>query len=68
MNTDNGLEVHFVGSYGEFIDTAFEDGSYRVSLCHDCSHDLADWLGIDVHNWHTHKPGSGMHPDHHDES
>ena len=64
-NTDNGLEVYLSGGYGEFIDSW--DGDPMVWLCHECGHALMDWLGIDCHNWHTHRPDSGMHPDHHDE-
>ena len=64
-NLDNGLLVSLSGGYGEFIDSAFT-GSYDVVLCHECAHDLADFLGIDVHNWHAHSPDSGQHPDHHD--
>lgn len=64
-NTDNGLTVEFSGSYGEFIDTGF-DGPVSMILCHECAHALTDWLGMDAKNWHTHQPGSGQHPDHHD--
>ena len=63
-NTDNGLEVYFSGGYGEFYDAW--DGDPMLWLCHECGHDLAAWLGIDVHNWHTHRTDSGQHPDHHD--
>jgi hypothetical protein len=69
MNTDNGLVLLFSGSYGEFHDD-LGSGPHSVDLCHECGHDLADWLGIDVGNWHTHKYGGGrpglQHADHHD--
>lgn len=65
-NTDNGMFLEVSGSYGEFYDSAFI-GAYKFVLCHSCGHDLADWVGIKVNNWHTHREGSGMHPDHHDE-
>lgn len=63
-NTDNGLELVFTGGYGEFHD----DGGYgphTLWLCHECGHALADWLGLDVHNWHTHRIHGNQHPDHH---
>ena len=61
--TENGLELTFDGGYGEFID-AWE-GPEKVWLCHECAHDLADWLGLDVRRWHTHSLHSGQHADHH---
>ncbi len=61
--TDNGLELLFDGGYAEFIDAY--DGPERAWLCHECAHDLADWLGMDVRRWHTHSLRSGQHPDHH---
>lgn len=64
-NTDNGLEVSFSGGYGEFHDDLFY-GPYEFGLCHECAHELAEWLGLDVHNWHTHRIGGDQHPDHHD--
>lgn len=66
-NTDNGLFLFFSGGYGEFHDDLV-DGPHEVVLCHECGHDLADFLGLDVAGWHTHRPESGQHPDHHDEA
>ena len=66
-NTDNGLHLTFDGGYGEFIDSWNpDDTDHYLSLCHECGHELADWLGIDVRNWHTHGLHSGQHADHHD--
>lgn len=66
-NTDNGLHLTFDGGYGEFIDAPFvNDQEVKYILCHECAHDLCDWLGVDAHNWHTHGIYSGQHDDHHD--
>lgn len=65
--TDNGLHLTFDGGYGEFIDAPFaDDREAKYILCHECAHDLCDWLGVDPRNWHTHAAGSGQHADHHD--
>ena len=63
-NLDNGLTLQLSGAYGEFIDLI--DGVLEVLLCHECAHELADWLHFDPRNWHTHREGSGQHADHHD--
>lgn len=60
---DNLLEVSFTGAYGMFVDPLFS--YYLLHLCHECGHDLCDWLGIDPSNWHTHRPDTGQHADHH---
>ncbi len=65
--TENGLHVSFDGGYAEFIDAW--NGAIEIVLCHECGHALADFLGLDVHNWHTHVPpelGGTQHADHHD--
>ncbi len=65
--TENGLHMFLDGGYGEFMDAW--DGQVRVDLCHECAHDLADWLGLDVHNWHTHvapEHGGTQHANHDD--
>ena len=67
-STDNGLLLIFDGGYGEFIDAPFvPKAEWQVQLCHECAHDLCDWLGVDPRNWHTHAAGSGQHADHHDQ-
>lgn len=62
--SDNGLELDFRGGYGEFIDNLYT--VTRLWLCHECGHALGRFLGLDVHNWHTHRTNSGQHADHHD--
>lgn len=65
--TENGLHLTLDGGYAEFIDAY--DGPVVAVLCHECAHGLADYLNLDVHNWHTHvhpKNGGFQHPDHHD--
>lgn len=70
MQYDNALIVRLNGGYGMFVDDFDRELGYNPSydkvLCHDCAHDLANWLGIDAHNWHTHREGAGQHRDHHD--
>lgn len=66
----NNLVVVFEGGYGMFCDPMERAGDpadpeFTKVLCHECAHALADWLGIDVSNWHTHDPQSGQHPNHH---
>lgn len=69
----NELTMLFVGGYGSFIDTAF-DGCPTLTICHECAHELCEFLRIDPHNWHTHsqvvpaESHPGQHPDHHDRS
>lgn len=76
LQYDNNLVLKFDGGYGMFCDPEpgrwirgdhrRHDPEHTKVLCHECAHDLAEWLDIDVHNWHTHNPNSGQHPDHHD--
>lgn len=72
---DNALVVRLDGGYGMFVDDPFRSEHldqrglhpiFDALLCHECAHDLAVFLGKDARTWHTHRPGSGMHPDHHD--
>jgi len=37
-----------------------------VTLCHECAHKIMEYIGVDVHNWHTHQIDGGQHPDHND--
>jgi DNA-directed RNA polymerase subunit N (RpoN/RPB10) len=60
---DNGLTLSFEGGYGEFIDHIGTQAT--MVLCHECAHALAEFLGLDVRNWHTHNPATGQHEDHH---
>lgn len=68
--TDNECTMMFNGGYGSFIDAMGELPT--VTICHECGHELCDWLGIDPRLWHTHSgwaPNAdfpGQHPDHHD--
>jgi hypothetical protein len=65
-NTDNGLTLYFSGGYGEFHDDLGNKGQPQsTDLCHECGHDLAEWLGLDVRGWHTHRHGGTQHADHH---
>lgn len=71
MQYDNVLLLELHGGYGMFIDPMNypregHDPSTTWILCHECAHALAEWLGVDVHNWHTHVPGGPQHADHHD--
>lgn len=66
---DNECTIMFEGGYGSFIDCAFLDngqtGMPTLTICHECAHELAEWLGIDVSGWHTHSVYGGQHDDHH---
>lgn len=64
---DNNAEVKisFSGGYGQFIDSYDGPVDFSLNLCHECGHELAEFLDIDVSYWHTHNPASGQHPDHH---
>jgi len=71
---DNALVVRFEGAYGMFVDDLYRNdeldhrnlhSDYDSLLCHECAHELAIFLGKDPRRWHTHRPDSGMHPDHH---
>lgn len=62
--TDNECTLMFNGGYGSFIDAMGEMPT--LTICHECGHELCDWLGVDPRNWHTHSTTSGQHPDHHD--
>ncbi len=71
---DNALIVRLEGGYGMFVDDLFRNEMldsrglhpwFDSLLCHECGHDLAVFLGIDPKTWHTHRPDSGMHNDHH---
>lgn len=61
---DNGLTLSFDGGYGEFIDHIGTQAT--MVLCHECAHALADFLGLDVRNWHSHRDDSGQHADHYE--
>ena len=63
--TDNELLLEFHGGYGSFTDCLDNCPAESMRLCHECAHDLCDFLGIDASNWHTHNPELGQHPDHH---
>jgi hypothetical protein len=59
QNLDNVLDVVLTGSYGEFHDDLGfmvepwdQSGHLRLHLCHDCGHELCDWLELDVDGWH----------------
>lgn len=75
LQLDNVLLLEIHGGYGMFTDPMNYprngyDPESTILLCHECAHELADWLGLDVHNWHTHVPaefGGTQHTDHHDE-
>lgn len=60
----NEATLIFTGGYGSFID-AF-DSMPSLLLCHECAHELCEWIGIDPRNWHTHSIYGGQHNDHHD--
>lgn len=64
---DNNAEIKisFSGGYGQFIDSYDGPIDFSLNLCHECGHELAEFLDIDVSYWHTHNPASGQHPDHH---
>lgn len=62
---DNNLSLEFHGGYGMFTDCIYNCPADKIILCHECAHDLCEFLGIDPSNWHTHRPESGQHPDHH---
>lgn len=61
-NLDNGLVVLLSGGYGEFRDNLGflgEDdsdigGAFRAFYCHDCAHELCDWMGVNTDHWHSH--------------
>lgn len=61
----NECTLIFDGGYGSFIDVCGGSPNPAVTICHECAHELAEWLGVDVRKWHTHVPGY-QHPDHHD--
>ena len=67
----NECTLMFVGGYGSFIDCVFLDGGQTglptVRICHECAHELSEWLGIDVSSWHTHSYYGGQHEDHHNQ-
>lgn len=63
--TDNDLSLEFHGGYGQFTDCIYDCPADTIRLCHECAHDLCDWLGLDPSTWHTHSAESGQHPDHH---
>lgn len=74
LQYDNLLVLRFTGGYGMFCDPdasltprpeAPLDPELTTVLCHDCGHDLADWLGINVAGWHTHRPDSDRLDEHH---
>lgn len=60
----NEATILFRGGYGSFIDDLGDVPSVR--LCHECGHELCDWIGIDPRHWHTHSVYGGQHEDHHD--
>lgn len=61
----NECTILFAGGYGSFID-CIDSKFPTLTICHECGHELADWLGLDPRNWHTHSIYGGQHPDHHD--
>lgn len=63
--TDNELRLEFHGGYGSFTDCIEDCPAFSIMICHECAHDLCDFLDIDPSYWHTHSPHSGQHPDHH---
>lgn len=61
---DNECTITFSGGYGSFIDSF--DKWPTLTICHECGHQLAEWLGVDCRNYHTHSIHGGQHADHHD--
>lgn len=60
----NECNLIFVGGYGSFTDDLGEMAT--LTICHECGHELCDWIGVDPRNWHTHSMLGGQHEDHHD--
>ena len=78
LQYDNNLVLDVRGGYGMFTDPmgnvpGVDDGrpfdpEQTLLLCHECAHEFAAWMGIDVSGWHTHVPadlGGTQHADHH---
>jgi hypothetical protein len=60
----NECNLIFSGGYGSFIDDLGDMPT--LTVCHECGHELCDWLGVDPRLWHTHSTYGGQHEDHHD--
>jgi hypothetical protein len=60
----NEATLIFTGGYGSFIDAI--DSMPSVRLCHECAHEVCEFIGIDPRLWHTHSVYGGQHADHHD--
>lgn len=60
------LVVRLDGGYGMFCDPGFEDSDdWARVLCHDCAHELCEFLGLDPRSWHAHVGERAWDVDHH---
>lgn len=59
------LAVTLDGGYTMFCDPEVEDEERHYLLCHDCGHELCDFLGVDPRDWHQHRTGRAWESDHH---
>lgn len=60
LQLDNNLVLELFGGYGMFIDP-FPRGSINLCICHECAHELFDFLGLDASFWHSHRQGQDHH-------
>lgn len=67
---DNLLDIEFSGGYAQFIDPYEQNGVIKLTLCHECAHDLCANNAfineaLQPHSSHSHGPEyREKHPDH----
>lgn len=58
LQCDNALIVRLSGGYGMFCDPLKVsddfDPEWDKIFCHECAHEVCDFLGIDASSWHSH--------------
>lgn len=60
------LILRLDGGFGMFCDPdPFEEADWVVLLCHDCGHELTDFLGLNPNGWHVHRGQRAWDSDHH---
>lgn len=66
LGPKHALVVRFDGGYGMFCDPdPFAEEDWAVVLCHDCGHQLTDFLGMNADEWHQHRGQRAWNSDHH---
>lgn len=65
LGSEFALLVVLDGGYTMFCDPDVAEEDRRYVLCHDCGHELCDFLGVDARDWHHHQTLRAWESNHH---